>query len=151
MPLQSHAGNASGEWAPLGQHDLHGSLTLEVADKLSEVRTQIEQQQAEFLVLVKQIETVAVSVLLVSTAETQFLGMHWRPWYAIKAAAHAGMDSPATFAGSMTATIFLLPAITLWLAMIIACAAVAVRILRWAWRKFFTVSEAPEPHTAASA
>src|SRR5690348_17177408 len=38
--------------------------TLDVSEKLSAVRGQIEQQQAEFDALSKQIETVAINILL---------------------------------------------------------------------------------------
>ena len=60
--------------------------TLEVSEKLSEVRGQIEQQQAEFDALSKQIETVAITVSLRAEAEAQVFGLHWRPLYQMKLA-----------------------------------------------------------------
>ena len=74
------------------------SDTLEVSDKLNEVRGEIEQQQAEFDALSKQVDTVAITVSLRAEAETQVFGLHWRPLYQLKQAAHDGLtglgDSP---------------------------------------------------------
>ena len=123
--------------------------TLEVSGKLSEVRGKIEQQQAEFLVLSKQIETVAISVSLLPTADTQVLGIHWRPLYELKVAARRGMDSLASFVGTFTAIIFMVPAILLWLAFIIISTAVSVRILRWIGKKFFVFPNAAPPQASS--
>lgn len=119
--------------------------TLDVSSKLNEVRGEIEEQQAEFAVLSKQVETVAVSVSLVPTADTHVFGMHWRPWYTVKLAAHDGLDGLGSFAGTVTATIFLLPTILLWLAFIVLSLAIAVRMLRWIWRVFFTFPKRNPP------
>ena len=126
---------------------------MEVTGKLSEVRGEIEQRQAEFAALVKQVETIEIDVTLIPEAEAQVFGIHWRPWYSIKLAARDGMEGLATFGGTFTAAVFLLPAIILWLAMIILCAAVGIRILRWAWRHFFTFSRpgAADPQPAPGA
>jgi Domain of unknown function (DUF4349) len=121
--------------------------TLDVSSKLNEVRAEIDTQQAEFLALTKQVETVAISVSLVPVADTQVLGIHWRPWFAIKLAARNGLDGLGGFARSVTGIIFALPTFFLWLAFVVGCAAVAVRILRWMWRKFFTFSKS---HPAAA-
>ena len=123
--------------------------TLEVSGKLSEVRSKIEQQQAEFLALSKQIETVAISVSLLPTADTQVFGFHWRPLYGLKVAARRGMDSLASFVGTFTAIIFMLPTILLWLALIIISAAVIVRIFRWIGKKFFVVPNTTGPQASA--
>jgi hypothetical protein len=53
--------------------------TMEVSEKLSGVRGQIEQQQAEFNALSKQIETVAITVSLRAEAEARVFGLNWRP------------------------------------------------------------------------
>src|SRR5271157_2498594 len=76
---------------------------LAVSEKLSEVRGQIEQQQAEFNALAKQTETVAISIALRSEAEAQVLGLNWRPGYQLKLALRDGLDSLATYATAMTA------------------------------------------------
>jgi hypothetical protein len=111
--------------------------TLEVSDKLNEVRGQIEQQQAEFDALSKQIETVAITVELRSDAEAQVLGLHWRPLYRIKAAMRDGLDGLGEYVASMTSFAFLLPTIFLWLMTLLAGAAIGWRLLGWIARKFF--------------
>jgi len=66
---------------------------LEVSEKLSSVRGQIEQQQAEFHSLSKQVETVAISVSLRTQAEAQVFGFQWRPLYQLKLAVRDGLNS----------------------------------------------------------
>jgi Domain of unknown function (DUF4349) len=127
--------------------------TLEVSDKLSEVRGEIEQQQAEFDALSKQVETVAITVSLRAEADTQVMGLHWRPLYRLKVAARDGLDGLGDYAGTMTAVGFYLPAILLWLATILTGAAIAWRILRWAARMIFATRKASPggPSSAAPA
>jgi cell division protein FtsL len=48
--------------------------TLDVSEKLSQVRSEIEHQQAEFEALSKQVETVGIAVSLHSEAEANVLG-----------------------------------------------------------------------------
>ena len=110
---------------------------LEVSEKLSDVRGQIEQQQAEFEALSRQVETVAISVSLRTEAEAQVFGLHWRPLYQMKLALRAGLDSLGNYGVTMAGFIFLLPAILLWLITILLGAAFGWRVLRWASRVFF--------------
>lgn len=111
--------------------------TVEVSDKLNEVRAQIDQQQAEFDALSKQVETVAVTVSLHAEADAQVFGLHWRPLYQLKVAARDGLDGIGDYASAMASFVFFIPAVLLWLTTILIGAAIAWRILRWAWRKLF--------------
>jgi hypothetical protein len=111
--------------------------TLEVSEKLSEVRGQIEQQQAEFDALSKQIETVAITVSLRAEAEAQVFGLHWRPLYQMKLALRDGLDAVAGYAGAMTSIVFYLPAVLLWMVTIVVGAAMGWKVVRWAVRVFF--------------
>ena len=105
--------------------------TLQVSDKLNEVRSEIEQQQAEFEALSKQVEMVAISVSLRAEADVQAFGLRWRPLYQLKLAAREGLQSLADYGTSMVSFAFYLPAILLWLATILLGAAVGWRVLRW--------------------
>ena len=105
--------------------------TLQVSDKLNEVRSEIEQQQAEFEALSKQVEMVAIGVSLRAEADVQAFGLQWRPLYQLKLAAREGLQSLADYATSMVSFAFYLPAILLWLATILLGAAVGWRVLRW--------------------
>jgi hypothetical protein len=113
--------------------------TLDVSEKLSAVRGQIEQQQAEFDALSKQIETVAINLLLRAEAEARVFGLTWRPLYQMKLALREGLDGLADYASTMTAIVFYLPTVALWLATIMVSAALGWRILRWAERRAFGV------------
>ena len=108
------------------------SDTLEVSDKLNEVRGEIEQQQAEFDALSKQVETVAITISLRAEAETRVFGLHWRPLYQLKQAAHDGLTGLGDYAATMATVIFYLPAAVLWLGTILLGLAVGFRIVRWA-------------------
>ena len=114
--------------------------TLEVSEKLSEVRTQIDQQQAEFDALSKQIETVAITVSLRAESEAQVFGLHWRPLYQMKLALRDGIDAIAGYGATMTSILFYLPAVLLWMATIVLGGAAGWKLLRWAGRKFFAWS-----------
>lgn len=111
--------------------------TLEVSEKLSQVRGQIEQQQAEFNALSKQIETVAITIYLRAEAEARVFGLNWRPLYQIKIASRDGLDGLANYFSSMAAFVFFLPTILLWAATIMLGGAVTWRILRWVARRWF--------------
>jgi len=111
--------------------------TVEVSEKLNEVRLQIDQQQAEFDTLSKQVETVALTVSLHAEAEARIFGLHWRPLYQLKLAAREGIDGVGEYAASMAWFVFYIPAILLWLATILIGVALAWRILRWAWKTLF--------------
>jgi hypothetical protein len=111
--------------------------TLEVSEKLSEVRGQIDQQQAEFNALSKQIETVAITVSLRAEAEAQVFGLNWRPLYQMKLSLRDGLDAVAQYGTAMLSLVFYLPAILLWMATIVVAAALGWRISRWGARVFF--------------
>lgn len=122
--------------------------TLAVSEKLNEVRGEIEQQQAEFDTLSKQIETVAINIALRAQADTRVFGLHWRPWYQLKLAVRDGLDGLGDYAATMTAIIMYLPAILLWMTTILVAAVVAWRLLRWVARVFFAF---PKPVAADKA
>jgi hypothetical protein len=111
--------------------------TLEVSEKLGEVRGQIEQQQAEFETLSKQIETVAITVTLIEQTQERVLGLNWRPLYQLKVQLRDGLEGLANYVSTMTAFLFLLPTVALWLATIVAGGAIAWKLLRWLARRWF--------------
>ncbi len=110
---------------------------LAVSEKLSEVRGQIEQQQAEFIALSQQIETVAITISLRSETDAQVLGLNWRPWYQVKMALRDGLESVANYATAMAAVLFYLPAVLLWAGTLFFGGLAGWRIVRWAGRRWF--------------
>jgi hypothetical protein len=111
--------------------------TLEVSDKLNDVRGEIERQQAEFDALSKQVETVALTISLRAEAEAKVFGLNWRPLYQLKLAVRQGVDGIGDYAATMASFLFYLPTVLLWLATILFGAAVGWRILRWAGKALF--------------
>lgn len=118
---------------------------LVVSEKLSEVRGQIEQQQAEFNALSQQIETVSITIGLRTEAEAQVFGLNWRPGYQLKLALRDGLDSLANYASAMATILFYLPAGMLWTGTILIACLVGWRTVRWVGRRFFgwTVTATP--------
>lgn len=111
--------------------------TLEVSDKLNEVRGEIEQQQAEFDLLSKQVDTVALTISLRPETDVRVFGLNWRPLYHLKLAARQGLDSIGDYASAMGLFLFYLPTVLLWLTTILIGAAIGGRTLRWAGRALF--------------
>ena len=124
--------------------------TLEVSDKLNEVRGAIEEKRAEFEALSKQVETVAINITLRAEADAQVFGLNWRPLYQLKTAARDGLDGFGEYAASMTTFVFYLPTILLWLFTILAGASVGWRILKWAARRLFISPKTSPVEKAAS-
>jgi cell division protein FtsL len=117
---------------------------LAVSAQLSEVRGQIEQQQAEFNALSQQVDTVAFTISLRTESEAQIWGLNWRPAYQLELALREGLESVATYATAMTSILFYLPAALLWLGTITAGALGAWRVTRWVGRRWF-VAKTAEP------
>jgi hypothetical protein len=111
--------------------------TLEVTEKLDGVRGEIEQQQAEFNALSKQVETIALSISLRAEADAQVFGLNWRPLYQLKLSARQGLESVGEYAATMASFLFYLPSVLLWLATILIGAALGWRVLRWAGKALF--------------
>lgn len=111
--------------------------TLNVSERLNAVRGEIEQQQAEFETLSRQVETVAITVSLHSEAEANVFGLHWRPSYELKLAMMQGLEGLADYATAMFSFVFYLPAILLWLATILVAAALGWKAVRLGVRVLF--------------
>ncbi len=110
---------------------------LQVSEKLSEVRGQIEQQQAEFQTLSKQVETVAIAISLRALADAQVFGLNWRPLYQLKVAARDGLDAIADYAATMAAILFYVPVVLAWSFTILFAVIVSWRVVSWTGRRFF--------------
>jgi cell division protein FtsL len=124
---------------------------LEVEQKLSEVRGQIEQQQAEFQTLSKQVETVAIAISLRTLADTQVFGLNWRSLYQLKLALRNGLDALADYATTMAAILFYVPVILAWTVTILFGSIIGWRALRWTGRRFFDWPAATQQKAASPA
>lgn len=110
---------------------------LEVSEKLSDVRGEIEQQKAEFETLSKQVETVAITVSLRSEPVVPVAALHWRPLYQVKFAWHDALDGFADYANTTLGVIFYIPVVIVWILTFTLGAAAAWKLLRWGARVFF--------------
>jgi len=108
-----------------------------VSTQLSEVRGQIERQQAEFNALSRQIETVSISIALTTEADAQTFGLNWRPLYQLKVALHDGLESVATYTVTMITVLFYLPAALLWVGTILVGLIGSWRMVRWIGLRWF--------------
>jgi hypothetical protein len=110
---------------------------LAVSEQLSAVRGQIEQQEAEFNALSRQIETVAIAIALRTESEAQVSGLQWRPVYQLKLALRDGMEGLANYAATMTMFLAYLPAALLWASTIVIGMIASWRIVRWVGTRWF--------------
>jgi Domain of unknown function (DUF4349) len=117
---------------------------LAVTERLSEVRGQIEQQQAEFNALSRQIEAVALTISLRTEPQPSAFGLNWRPVYQLKLALHDGLESLANYATAMATVLFYLPAVLLWVGTILIGMMTSWKILRWAGRRWFGWTDAAQ-------
>jgi hypothetical protein len=105
---------------------------LAVTEKLSDVRGQIEQQQAEFNALSRQVETVSIAISLHTESEAQVAWLNWRPLYQVKMALRDGLESLANYAAAMITIFFYLPAALAWAGTILGSILIGAKLLRWA-------------------
>jgi hypothetical protein len=110
---------------------------LEVGEKISGVRGEIEQQQAEFATLLKQVNTVALTISLRAEPVAP-VATEWRPLYELQLAAREALDDLANYATTMMGVILEIPVILLWVITIVLGAAAGWKGLRWVARVFFS-------------
>lgn len=116
---------------------------LDVSEKLSEVRGDIEEAQAEFQALSKQVELVSITVSMHAQAAAASFALNWRPMYQLKSALHDALDGMADYATAMISMILYMPVILLWTGTIALAVFVMVRMIRWGIR-FFNIPKPAE-------
>ena len=110
--------------------------TLEVTEKLSDVRGRIEQLQGEMKYLTSQIDMSSLEISLRAEADAAVAGIHWRPLRQAKIAMSDMVSGLADWADSVVAFLINLPLIAVWSLSVLILIAVALRILRFLWRRF---------------
>ena len=109
--------------------------TLDVTEKLSDVRGRIEQMQGEMKFLTSQIDMSTLEISLRAEADAAVAGIHWRPLRQAKIALSEMISGLADWADSVVAFFINLPLIAVWFLSIVALAVVALRVLRFLWRR----------------
>jgi len=110
--------------------------TLDVTEKLSDVRGRIEQMQGEMKFLTAQIDMSTLEISIHAEAEAAVAGIHWRPLRQAKIAVSEMAAGMTDWVDSVIAFIINLPLIAVWFLSIVALIVAAVRILRFLWRLF---------------
>jgi hypothetical protein len=110
--------------------------TLDVTEKLSDVRGRIEQMQGELKFLTAQIDMSTLEISLRAEADAAVAGIHWRPLRQAKIAVSEMISGMADWADSAIAFFINLPLIAVWLISVVALIWLALRVLRFLWRRF---------------
>jgi hypothetical protein len=109
--------------------------TLDVTEKLSDVRGRIEQLQGEMNYLSSQIDMSSLEISLRAEADADVAGIHWRPLRQAKIAFSEMLSGLADWADSVIAFFVNLPLIAVWLLSIVVPLVVAVRIVIFLWKR----------------
>lgn len=109
--------------------------TLDVTEKLSDVRGRIEQLQGQMKFLTAQIDMSTLEISLRAEADATVAGIHWRPLRQAKVAVSEMVAGLADWVDSVIAFFINLPLIAVWLLSVVALIWVALRLLRFLWRR----------------
>jgi len=109
--------------------------TLDVTEKLSDVRGRIEEMQGEMNLLKAQIDMSSLEISLRSEAEATVAGIRWRPLVQAKIAVSDMLSGLADWVDSVVAFFIYLPLIIVWLVSIVVLLIVTVRVVRFLWRR----------------
>src|SRR5579864_3234025 len=110
--------------------------TLDVTEKLADVRGRVAQMQGEMKFLTAQIDMSTLEIQLRAEADAAVAGIHWRPLRQAKIAASEMVVGLADWVDSVVAFFINLPLIAVWLLSILVLVVVVVRVLRFFWRRF---------------
>lgn len=110
--------------------------TLEVAQRLGEVRGRIERMQAQLNLLSRQVEMASIAVSLRSEAAA--VGpVAWSPMASLRSAWHDAAQGFADYAEAMLVVLFRIPLVLAWGLSVCGLAALGWRVLRWIWKHWF--------------
>ena len=112
--------------------------TVNVAEHLSNIRSDIERLQGRIKFLSSQVDMSSISVSLTEEGDVQLFGIRWRPLFVLKQAFRDMLKSLSGFVDAMINLILLLPVLALWLAVFIGGLWVAWKIFRFVKEKLFT-------------
>ncbi len=108
--------------------------TLEVAQRLSEVRGRIERTQAQMNVLSRQVEMASLTVgLRAETGPTP----SWSPLVSFRVAWRDALAGFADYIDAMFVVLLKIPLVLAWGFTLCGLAAVAWHLVRWIWKHWF--------------
>lgn len=109
--------------------------TLDVTEKLSDVRGRIEEAQGEMNLLSRQIEMATMNLELSTSAPARVWGINWQPGANAKSSAHDLLAGLASWIDAIVSFVIQLPVYLLWLVTLVFGAWVAAAIVVWVWRR----------------
>jgi len=110
--------------------------TLEVSEKLSDVRDRIERLQAQIQLMTHDIEMSVVTIALTQESEARAFGIRWRPLYNAKVAVRDLLEGLGDWVDSVVAIFIKLPLIVLWTLTVGVILWVVWQIGRSVWLRF---------------
>ena len=109
--------------------------TLQVAERLSDVRDRIERQQAAMQVMNHDIDMSLISITLSKQVDTKVAGFEWRPMQNARAATRELLIGLSEWLDNVIALIIKLPLVLVWLLSIAAIGWMVVSVCRNIWRR----------------
>ncbi len=110
--------------------------TLQVANRLSDVRGRIESIQGKLKYLSRQVDMSSIRITLSADDDIKVFGLRWKPLVVLKRAVRNMFLGLSGYIDAMIGIVFYLPVLILWFATIIFILIVIWRILKWIYRKF---------------
>jgi Domain of unknown function (DUF4349) len=107
--------------------------TLDVTEKLSDVRGRIEQLQREMKFLTSQIDMSSLQISLRAESESTVAGIHWRPLHQAKIALGEMISGLIDWVDAVIAFFINLPLILLWCFSGLVLLVVSLRLIRFLW------------------
>lgn len=95
---------------------------LKITEQLNSVRLQVEQLKATSQKLTTQVDLAAITIEMEEEIDVSVFGIQWRPLYELKQAFRAGLESLIIVANTIFGLIAALPAITIFVAVILFAA-----------------------------
>lgn len=95
---------------------------LKITEQLNSVRLQIEQLKATSQKLTTQVDLAAITIEMDEQIDVSVFGIQWRPLYELKQAFRAGLESLIIVANTIFGLIATLPAIAIFVAVILFAA-----------------------------
>jgi hypothetical protein len=116
--------------------------TLEVSEKVSDVRDRIERLQTQVQLLTHDIEMSVVTIALTQESDAQVIGMRWRPLYNVKIAIRELLVGLGEWLDWIVAIFNKLPLIILWAMTVAGILWTVWKVGRFAWLRFLKPSVA---------
>lgn len=118
--------------------------TLEVSQKLSDVRDRIERLQAQIKVMTHDIEMSEVAIVLSQESDTRVFEFQWQPLYNAKVALRDLLSGLGDWLDWVVAVLIKLPLILLWIGTVAGILLGGWKIVYRAWLKWFKPKPAQE-------